>query len=217
MESISYLSYKECQEHDQFLIKNGTDMPLLISQAGTLISKWLEKNTKNKPLVGIIGKGNNGKDILSAFKQLNSNQKKYIYIVDNKIKTSILYQEVISSTKEIKALTEIPADAFIIDGIFGTGLNKKIDLKIASIINTLNSMNNEIIAIDIPSGLSETENSTCIKAKITLTMMFPKKVFLDKQKAIYYGEVFWLNFQLNKEQKKSYRLPITTDNYIRII
>ena len=60
MHEFSYLTYKECQNHDHFLLENGQTMEKLIQKAGQQIFNWLNIFYPNQPLLGIIGKGNNG-------------------------------------------------------------------------------------------------------------------------------------------------------------
>ena len=64
--NISYLSYEEAKDHDQFLIQNGHTMTTLINTAGQRISDWLIENVKEKNIIGIIGKGNNGHDVIAT-------------------------------------------------------------------------------------------------------------------------------------------------------
>ncbi|MEK9727698.1 MAG: hypothetical protein VW397_06290, partial [Candidatus Margulisiibacteriota bacterium] len=74
MNHFSYLSYKECHDQDLFLEANGVSISSLIKNAGHLIATWVKENIKTKPLVGIIGKGKNGKDVLVAFEQIPDNK-----------------------------------------------------------------------------------------------------------------------------------------------
>jgi len=140
---------------------------------------------------------------------------KYL-IIDPKIKNSPLYQQ-FPSHKEITSLSKLPKDAVIIDGIFGTGLNKPLSPTIESLIQTINQLSNTVIAIDIPSGLSEKNNNLCIKANTTLSMMFPKKIFLNPTKKEKCGEIYVLNFKLTEHERNGHKFPNLTDNYIKIL
>ena len=216
MHQFSYLTYKQCQKHDHYLLKNGQTMPKLIEKAGNRIAEWLNKFYPNQPVLGIIGKGNNGNDILSAFHQCKNNRTFYYYLTDPSIKDHYLFKNLNKKTIPITSLKEIPNNIIIIDGIFGTGLNRPISKDIQLLIETINKLPNDIISIDIPSGLSELENNTCIKATATLTMMFPKNVFFIPEKKQQCGHIYWLNFKLTDKEKKSYFLPDTIDNYMEL-
>ncbi len=216
MNSFSYLSYKDCKAHDQYLLKNGHTMSSLIHTAGKLISAWIIDQVPNRPLVGIIGKGNNGNDILSTFNHFPIDIDYQYLIIDPKIKKSPHYQK-LPSHKEITSLSELPKDAVIIDGIFGTGLNKPLETAIEALIKTINQLSNTVIAIDIPSGLSEKNDNLCIKANTTLSMMFPKKVFLNPTKKEKCGEIYVLNFKLTQDERNGHKFPNLTDNYIKIL
>ena len=216
MNTFSYLSYQDCQAHDQYLLENGHTMSSLIHTAGKLISAWIIDHIPNRPLVGIIGKGNNGKDILSAFNHCPKEIDYRCLVIDPKIKKSPHYQQ-LSSPKEITSLSKLPKNAVIIDGIFGTGLNKPLSPTIELLIQDINQLSNTIIAIDIPSGLSEKNNNICIRANTTLSMMFPKKVFLNPTKKEKCGEIYVLNFKLTEHERNGHKFPNLTDNYIKIL
>ncbi|MEK9727699.1 MAG: NAD(P)H-hydrate epimerase, partial [Candidatus Margulisiibacteriota bacterium] len=98
----------------------------------------------------------------------------------------------------------------------GTGINRPPSKDVKEIISLINNLKNTRVSIDVPSGLCEKNDYTCIKADITLTMMFPKKVFLNQFKAIQCGKIIWLNFKLNQKEKNGYHLPNTNENYIDI-
>ncbi len=217
--NISYLSYEEAKNHDQFLIQNGHTMTTLINTAGQRISDWLIENVKEKNIIGIIGKGNNGHDVIATFNQINKHKSCYIYCIYEDVKKSSHYQQLIHKNKaiELKSLSKIPKKSVILDGIYGTGLNKKLTQNVKNLIITLNKKPNKIIAIDIPSGLNELTPTACIKADITLTMMFPKKVFFNKKKQAYCGKIYVMNFKLIKKDLNDYKFPSTTKHYFELI
>ena len=64
----------------------------------------------------------------------------------------------------------------VVDCIFGTGLNRKIDNFYKKIIDALNFSNKKIISIDVPSGVCDTGKifGSAVNANITLCMGFFK-------------------------------------------
>ena len=87
----------------------------------------------------------------------------------------------------------------IIDGIFGTGLNKSIDDVTAEIINVVNASKKEIISIDIPSGVkgdSGEVNEVCIKASKTVVLGRPKIGNLLYPGTYYCGDIFLDNISI---------------------
>ncbi|MFC1891776.1 NAD(P)H-hydrate dehydratase, partial [Thermodesulfobacteriota bacterium] len=66
---------------------------------------------------------------------------------------------------------------FIIDGIFGTGLNSDVRGFYSQVITDVNSTGKPVMAIDIPSGLNADTGQVMgvsIKADLTVTFGFPK-------------------------------------------
>ena len=218
MREFSFLTYNEAKKHDEFLINQGFHMDHLINIAGQRIAAWIKSKLDNQPLVGIIGKGNNGIDVLEAFAHFPHRRKRYLYLIDNKIKESKQYIELFNKNviTEISEISAIPKKAIILDGIFGTGLNKKLTPDIKKLIIGLNKLPNKIISIDIPSGLSETNDEICIKASVTLSMMFPKKVFLNKTKKEKCGKIYVMNFKLNQSELQNYKFPNYSNAFIKL-
>ena len=216
MKEISYLTFKEAKKHDEYLIQQGYSIEALIKTAGQRINNWIDDHLQSKPLVGIIGKGNNGRDVLEAFSNLKKKRNCYLLIANEKIKKSPQYKNLMRKEKitGIFKASDIPKNAVIIDGIFGTGINKKLPPKVQKLIHELNELPNDIISIDIPSGLSEINQETCIKANITLAMMFPKTIFLDKTKKQNCGRIYVMNFNLKQSDLRNYQFPIVDNDYI---
>ena len=67
--------------------------------------------------------------------------------------------------------------AVIVDAIFGTGLTRAPEGKFAEWITAVNAWDNEVIAIDVPSGLdaeSGVAYSPIVHADLTITLGLPK-------------------------------------------
>lgn len=106
-------------------------------------------------------------------------------------------------TVEINSENDIPlpqGNVIIIDAIFGTGLNREIQGLSAKVIERINSLTNEVIAIDTPSGLSDFTkvSSTTIKATKTLTIHTPQVSMLLPENEEITGEVKIIDIGLDK-------------------
>lgn len=88
---------------------------------------------------------------------------------------------------------EIPADALIIDAIFGIGLNKPATGLYAEAIHCINESDALVVAIDTPSGLfSDTptpNDATIVMADHTLSIQYPKMAHFLPTSYPYCGEV----------------------------
>ena len=91
----------------------------------------------------------------------------------------------------------------IIDTLFGTGLNKPLEGKVAELIRELNALKFPKISIIIPSGLFADEvcieNSIVFKADETLSFQFWKKAFLHAETGQFCGKINILDIGLNSE------------------
>ena len=96
MNEISYLTFEESKQQDRYLLNNGFSMNDLISIAGKQIANWIHIHYNNTPLLGIIGKGNNALDVLSAFKQVNHDSSIFLYNLFAEIKTTPHYQNLMN-------------------------------------------------------------------------------------------------------------------------
>jgi NAD(P)H-hydrate epimerase len=81
----------------------------------------------------------------------------------------------------------------IVDGLFGTGLKGQLRDEYNRLIESINTCDIPVMAVDIPSGLdcdSGEPLGAVIQAKWTVTFVAAKKGFLSKKAAQYTGEIF---------------------------
>lgn len=72
---------------------------------------------------------------------------------------------------------EVAHHHVIVDAILGTGLNSDVKGYFKTVIEFINLLNKNILAVDIPSGLHTDTGQpcgTCIQAAVTATFAFPK-------------------------------------------
>jgi hydroxyethylthiazole kinase-like uncharacterized protein yjeF len=154
-----------------------------------------------KQVIVVAGKGNNGGDgfaagrilvqkgyqvefiLLSNPEQLNPDPK----INFNILKNLGLKYTIVEHENQVQKIKEIfdkhhPADTFIIDAIFGTGLNKPVRPGLyAEVIRLINISPFKIAAVDIPSGLSDAflpEEGPHVEADVTATFQSLKTAHL---------------------------------------
>lgn len=88
---------------------------------------------------------------------------------------------------------QIEPDTLVIDALFGTGLSRPLEGKMADIVKTINSWHSLVISIDIPSGLGNEDtyaspHGDIICATQTISFQFPKLAFFLPETARYVGE-----------------------------
>lgn len=141
----------------------------------------------------IVSCGNNGADGLALARNLLAYGKNcHIYIIGNKDKAS---EDFIKNFNACKNLTEniYPVETIedmkflrenldrvntIIDGIFGTGLNRPVSGIYANIIDLINEKNIYTISIDLPSGFDangENNYGSYVDSDLIVCMQILKK------------------------------------------
>lgn len=103
---------------------------------------------------------------------------------------------------------KLTADDVIIDGLFGSGLNKPLAGGFAAVVKCINASPARVVAIDIPSGLMGEDNSFSVatgivRADLTLSLQLPKLAFLFPECEAYVGQWKLLDIGLSREGMES--------------
>lgn len=98
---------------------------------------------------------------------------------------------------------KLTKDDVIVDGLFGSGLNKPLAGGFAQVAKFINASPAQVVAIDIPSGLMGEDNSAnipsaIVRARLTLTLQLPKLAFFFAENEPYVGEWQVLDIGLDK-------------------
>ncbi len=182
----------------------GMPVAALMEKVAGLISHRLQAIISPGQCVGIlVGPGHNGGDGLVVARELHfRGYQVWIYQPFPKLKelTSQHFQYAqnlgIPCYQEI---AELPSYDFLIDGLFGFGLERKITDSIATAINYFNSKNQPIISIDIPSGLHTDTGEvlgTAIQANYTFCLGLWKQGLLQEQALPYIGKAELIDFDI---------------------
>ncbi len=144
---------------DEYTIeKLGVSEDILVERAGTALMEEITTRYKGGRVLIVIGKGNNGADG-KVLARLLSNKHGFVVTVMDAFKDDL---SVLDNDYDI-----------IVDCIFGTGLKRAIDGKIADLINIINQKNCVKIACDIASGLDGNTgeiSSVAVKADLTIAI-----------------------------------------------
>ncbi len=179
----------------------------------------------------IAGSGNNGGDALCIAKKIIEDEKKCtIYLVNPKNKLSGDCEKALKNLDgkaEVKVVTqaeeiEIPNHSNIIDGLFGSGLNRPLEGVYADIVKKINQHDDEskVYAIDLPSGLFGEDNSanskeTIIKADYSYVLSAYKPCCFFAENEDFIGNVEFIEFKIDdrafEEVETTYYLTDGTD------
>ncbi|WP_300673013.1 NAD(P)H-hydrate dehydratase [Soonwooa sp.] len=207
---MKILNVNQLKECDQFTIKNKPIFSInLMEKAAKVSCEWILKNSDvNEDFIIFCGNGNNGGDGLALARLLSTFNRKVKVVVNYGKKFS---KDAVTNLQRIpENVPIIDASDFstnivrqstvIIDAIFGIGLNKNIGQPWEAIINEINTLSNQIIALDMPSGLSpdgDRNSDVFIKANDTISFQFYKKIFFHPETGVYCGKIHVLNVDLS--------------------
>lgn len=214
---MNILTTKQIREVDDYTIQNEPIPSIdLMERAALACTNWLIKNTVTKHGFAVFaGPGNNGGDGLAIARQLADRGISATMCLvkigdrlshDAEINLDRLKKQNLVPVNEVcegDELSSIDEKVYIIDALFGSGLTRPLEGFPATIVHHLNSLENDIIAIDIPSGLFGEDNvkntGTIINAKNTLTFQLPKLSFLFAEQYSYTGDWYVLSIGLDKD------------------
>ena len=182
-----------------------TSLELMERAATALTEAIIKRWDRNVPVKVFAGPGNNGGDALAVSRmmaQKGYSVEVYLFNTTGKLsdeclanKNSMLEIENIHFTEvSVKFdAPELAKDDLVIDGLFGSGLNKPLSGGFAAVVKYINASQATVVSIDVPSGLMCEDNAYNIKnhivnADLTLTLQLPKIAFLFPENQDYIGE-----------------------------
>lgn len=193
-----------------------SSIDLMERASRALVKAISERWDANTPITVFAGPGNNGGDALAVSRLLaGKGYKVEVYLFNttgtlspdcntNKEKlagiANIIFHEV---TSQFTPPT-LTANHVVIDGLFGSGLNKALSGGFAAVVKYINASSATVVAIDIPSGLMGEDNtynvqSNIIRANLTLSLQLPKLAFLFAENEPYVGEWQLLEIGLSED------------------
>lgn len=177
-----------------------------------ICNRW-EQDT---PIVVFAGPGNNGGDALAVARMLA--EKGYqldvylINLIENLSTNCNINKELLETMEQVEfhnitspfAAPKLTSRHLVIDGLFGSGLNKALSGGYAAVVKFLNASPATIVSIDMPSGLMCEDNSynvrsNIIRADVTLSLQLPKLAFFFAENAEYVGEWQLLDIGLSQQ------------------
>lgn len=226
---MKILTSTQFKELDRYTIEHEPiDSIQLMERAARAIADYLmQLYSSSSRFIIFAGPGNNGGDALAVARILAKNNycvDAYLFNINGRLSPDCLINKkqlngysAINFT-EVTSQFEFPhieASDVIIDGLFGTGLNKPVEGGFAGVIAKINESPASTISIDLPSGLMTEDNTdnnlnAIVKADITLTIGHPKLAFFWAEYQPFIGQVETLDIGLSKEGYASLPSSIST-------
>lgn len=209
----------QIHELDQYTIEHEPIRSIdLMERAAKALTRAITDTWSNlTPIVVFAGPGNNGGDALAVARLLADQFFKvdvYLFNVSGKLSDdcSINKQRILDG-KRIKKFVEVrdefdppvlATDTLVVDGLFGSGLNKPLNGGFASLVKYINQSPAKVVSIDLPSGLMAEDNTynvraNIVKADVTLTLQQKKLAFLFPENQQFIGRLRILDIRLSEE------------------
>jgi NAD(P)H-hydrate epimerase len=189
----------------------------LMERASGQIAEWIIRRVEtDREIYVFAGPGNNGGDALVITRLLAwRNFRCTVWLADfgrtisddhasNLQRLKDQDKVLIKTINSGDSIPNIPTNTLIIEGLFGSGLNKPLSGLAKSIIERINKSGVTVISIDMPAGLfgednSANDTSAIIRANHTLTFQFPKLSFFFPENDQFVGEWEVLSIGLHPE------------------
>jgi hydroxyethylthiazole kinase-like uncharacterized protein yjeF len=183
----------------------------LMERASMKCAEWIaQKFDSGENFTIICGTGNNGGDGLCIAKLLHETGRKVEVLVLHSDARSADFTKAFDAAQashvsiielnEVQVFTLLKSD-IVIDAIFGTGINRRVEGRFEEYIKVINSSGCEVVSIDLPSGLIADDHTEGISvhANYTLTFQSPKLAFFFPENERSTGEFHVLDIGLSKE------------------
>ena len=193
----------------------------LMERAAKAITETVMRRWSNQtPVVVFAGPGNNGGDALAVSRMLATqgyDVKVYLFNISGRLSDDCAAnRQRVIDCKRIKAFMEVTtkfdpptlqAGDLVIDGLFGSGINKPLAGGFAALVRYINQCPARVVSIDMPSGLMTEDNSfnvrsNIIRADLTLTLHGKKLSMFLADCQEFLGEIQVLDIRLSDEYVK---------------
>lgn len=181
--------------------------------AGAIAAEW----NSATPIVVFAGPGNNGGDALAVARILDDRGYRvdtFLFNVHNQLSEECAYNKERLEESNIRGTfneitsdfdpPKLTADTVVVDGLFGSGLNRPLAGGFASLVRYINQSAARVVSIDMPSGLMSEDNTAndmhnIVKADLTLTLQHKKLVMLLADCQQFIGKVRVLDIGLSED------------------
>ncbi|WP_443777011.1 NAD(P)H-hydrate dehydratase [Bacteroides clarus] len=208
----------QIKELDAYTIENEpvSSIDLMERASRALARAMSERWSAETPFTVFAGPGNNGGDALAVSRLLAEwGCRVEVYLFNTK---GTLSPDCETNKERLAGVAGIDfheittqfvppvltAEHVVVDGLFGSGLNKPLSGGFAAVVKYINTSPATVVAIDVPSGLMGEDNTyniqaNIIRADLTLSLQLPKLAFLFAENAPFVGEWQLLDIGLSEE------------------
>lgn len=216
---MKFFKTSQIKDIDKYTIENEPiSSVLLMERAAERILKQFKKDfSQDQNVLVVCGPGNNGGDGLALARMLMQigydtevlllhSGKLSHDCQQNKNNFEDSFSDFFYEQNKNFEPIEVSKKTIIVDALFGSGLSRPLEGCFADAVNWINSLENYVVAIDIPSGMGGEDivnlQNAVVKADITYTLQFPKLAFLFSENERYVGKWKIIDIQLHPKAIK---------------
>ncbi len=208
----------QIHELDKYTIDNEpiSSIDLMERASKTMMRAITAQWSGAVPVVVFAGPGNNGGDALAVARLMAEQGYQvtvYLFNISGSLSPDCaVNKRRVQECKRIKQFIEVSQEfdpprletgMLVIDGLFGSGLNKPLAGGFAALVKYINASEAQVVSLDVPSGLMTEDNTyniraNIIRADLTLTLQLPKLSFLFAENQQFIGQLKVLDIRLSQ-------------------
>lgn len=206
---MNILTGTQIKEADRFTMDAEPIASLdLMERASEAMARWFKAHVKpSRPLLFLIGKGNNGGDGLAVARLLA--ETGYACSVYSPFSSEEMTEECRANLERLPAHVrratvedawQQPPETVLVDALLGTGVRGGLKEPLDSLIPAINRLPNEVVSIDLPSGMATewgNDPACMVHATHTLALECPKLAMLLPEAGDCCGQLHVLSIGLS--------------------
>jgi NAD(P)H-hydrate epimerase len=188
----------------------------LMERASVALTQWIQIHYPDARHIAVVaGSGNNGGDALAVARLLCGPKcSVHVFLPEQGRPRSRSAQTNLDRLQDFESVrifspedgSELPdlrGYSVLLDGLYGSGLNRPLKGFDAEVVEWINRSGIEVVSIDLPSGLFCDENlyndGPVVKATTTLTLEFPKLALFFAENSMFFGR--WVVIPIGLSRK----------------
>lgn len=231
---IKIFTNRQQKELDKYTIEHEpvAAIDLVERASSAFVQEFSRRYSRQTRTIIFAGQGNNGADALAIARLLAEdsytveaylfNPTRHLSAECEQNKERLIREGNVDFTEVTEEFIPPTLGKWdvVIDGLFGSGLNRPLEGGFAAVVRYINQSQASVISIDIPSGLFGEDNrsnhpDSIIQANLTLTFSSPKLAFLLPENDSYVGEWKVIDIGLHpvvtEETQTPYRMVTAYD------
>lgn len=225
---MKILSGSQIKAIDAYTIESEpvSSIDLMERASKAIVDKIVNRWGIDTPVKIFAGPGNNGGDALAIARMLSERGYNVYACLFNT--SGKLSPDCEVNKQRLQAISTVKFDIvetqfapppleegdLVVDGLFGTGINKPLNGGFAMVVKYINSSKATVVSVDIPSGLMCDDNTNnvmnhIVRANYTFTFQYPKLAFLFPENEVYVGKWEVLNIGLKDPMTADTKTPYT--------